>query len=139
MLQVIILTALCAVFATVFLRAEMHNKYVSADVWKGFASLCFVLIGLLNSPGSNVATLLIYGLILGFIADIFCLLYLYQAVGYLPGSFSSAWILWICSQASASISFPAKYLLRSSSVISSLYVAQTHVQNPSKLIYIIIP
>ena len=70
MLQVIILTALCAVFATVFLRAEMHNKYVLADVWKGFASLCFVLIGLLNSPGGNVATLLIYGLILGFIADI---------------------------------------------------------------------
>ena len=36
MLQVIILTALCADFATIFLRAEMHNKYIAADVWKGF-------------------------------------------------------------------------------------------------------
>ena len=70
MLQVMILTALCAVFATIFLRAEMHDKYVSADVWKGFASLCFVLIGVLNSPGGNVAELLVCGLILGFIADI---------------------------------------------------------------------
>ena len=70
MLQVIILTALCGVFATIFLRAEMHDKYVSADVWKGLASLCFVLIGVLNSPGGNVATLLVFGLILGFIADI---------------------------------------------------------------------
>ena len=48
----------------------MHDKYVSADVWKGLASLCFVLIGVLNSPGGNVATLLAFGLILGFIADI---------------------------------------------------------------------
>ena len=48
----------------------MHDKYVSADVWKGLASLCFVLIGVLNSPGGNVATLLVFGLILGFIADI---------------------------------------------------------------------
>ena len=70
MLQVIILTALCAVFATIFLLAEMHDKYVSADVWKGLASLCFVLIGVFNSPGGNVATLLVFGLILGFIADI---------------------------------------------------------------------
>ena len=70
MLQVIILTALCAVFATIFLRAEMQNKYVAADVWKGFASICFVLIGVLNNPGGNVAKLLVYGLILGFIADI---------------------------------------------------------------------
>ena len=45
MLQVIILTVLCAVFATLLLRAEVQEKYVSADVWKGFASLCFVLIG----------------------------------------------------------------------------------------------
>lgn len=70
MLQVIILTALCAVFATVFLRAEMKESYVWADVWKAFASLCFVLIGVLNSPGGNVSGLLVCGLILGFIADI---------------------------------------------------------------------
>ena len=70
MLQVIILTALCAVFATVFLRAEMKESFVWADVWKGLASLCFVLIGVMNSPGGKAAQLLVCGLILGFVADI---------------------------------------------------------------------
>ena len=70
MLQIIILSVLCSVFAALLLRYEMNKSYILADVWKAIASGCFVLIGVLNSPGGNVATLLVYGLILGLIADI---------------------------------------------------------------------
>ena len=70
MLYVLILTVFCAVFAGLMLYKEKIKKFIAADIWKGLASLCFVLIGVLNNPGGNIARLLICGLILGFIADI---------------------------------------------------------------------
>ena len=70
MLFVIILTVLCAVFAGLMLYTEKYKRFIIADVWKGLASLCFVLIGVRCNPGGDLAKLLIYGLILGFIADI---------------------------------------------------------------------
>ena len=70
MLLILILTVLCAVFAGLMLYTEKYKRFVIADVWKGLASLCFVLIGILHNPGGSIANLLIWGLVLGLIADI---------------------------------------------------------------------
>ena len=65
-----ILIPLCLVLAGLFLRAEQQEKYIPAVVLKGLASLCFVVLGLLASPGTHVAKLIVAGLILGCVADV---------------------------------------------------------------------
>lgn len=64
------LIPLCLLLAGVFLRKESREEYVPAVVLKGLASLCFVLLGILCSPGTQVAKLIVTGLVLGCIADI---------------------------------------------------------------------
>lgn len=66
----IILVLLCIALAAVFLYRESKEKYVSAAVLKGAASLCFVTIGLMCSPGTDIAKLIVWGLVLGCIADV---------------------------------------------------------------------
>ena len=66
----IVLLIICAVLARIFLRAESNEEYVKAVVLKGLASLCFVIIGLVCSPGTHVAAMIIAGLIIGSIADV---------------------------------------------------------------------
>ena len=61
---------LCIVFAGFFLHAESGEKYVSALIFKGLASLCFVAVGALCSPGTDTAKLILWGLIIGCIADV---------------------------------------------------------------------
>ena len=61
---------LCIVFAGLFLHAESGEKYVSALIFKGLASLCFVAVGVLCSPGTDTAKLILWGLIIGCIADV---------------------------------------------------------------------
>ncbi len=65
-----VLIPLCAVLAFVFLRRESHKQYVSAVILKGLASLCFVLLGLLNSSGTKVAERIVCGLLIGCVADV---------------------------------------------------------------------
>ncbi len=64
------LVAGCAVLAGIFLYTEAQKKYVPAVVLKGLASLCFVMIGLMQKQGGTMARLMITGLILGCIADV---------------------------------------------------------------------
>ena len=64
------LIILCAALAAIFLKKESEKKYVPAVVLKGLASLCFVALGLINSPGTHVAKLIVAGLIIGSIADV---------------------------------------------------------------------
>ena len=60
----------CLIFAAMFLYQESREKYVPAAVLKGLASLCFVILGIICSPGSHLAKLIIIGLVLGCIADV---------------------------------------------------------------------
>ena len=66
----VLLIPLCLAFAGVFLWTEKQEKYVPAVVLKGLASLCFVVLGLLTSPGTHMAKLIVTGLILGCVADV---------------------------------------------------------------------
>lgn len=68
--MVYVLAVLCAVFAAGLLWQEDKEQYVTATVSKALASLCFVAIGVMNSPGTHFAKLIVAGLILGCIADI---------------------------------------------------------------------
>ena len=65
-----ILIPLCLILAGVFLWMEKQEKFVPAVILKGLASLCFVLLGLLASPGTQMAKLIVTGLILGCVADV---------------------------------------------------------------------
>ncbi len=65
-----VLIPVCAVLAAVFLRQESRKKFVSAVILKGLASLSFVILGLLCSPDTHTAKLIVIGLILGCIADV---------------------------------------------------------------------
>ena len=65
-----ILIPLCLFLAAVFLRQEGREKYGQAVVLKGLASLCFVLLGLLCSPGTPTARPVVIGLVLGCVADV---------------------------------------------------------------------
>ena len=65
-----ILIALCAIFVGEFLYIETKEKYVAALVFKGLASVCFVLIGILCEGEGIVAKILLHGLALGCIADV---------------------------------------------------------------------
>ena len=66
----IILLVLCLIFVSTFLYQEYKEKFVSAAILKGLASLCFVILGIINSNGSSLAKLIVSGLIFGFVADI---------------------------------------------------------------------
>lgn len=61
---------LCLVLAALFLYQEGKENYVWAVVLKGLASLCFVVLGLICSPGSHTARLVVIGLVLGCVADV---------------------------------------------------------------------
>ena len=65
-----LLIPLCLVLAGVFLWQEREEKYVSAVALKGLASLCFVALGALCSPGTQLGRLVVTGLVLGCIADV---------------------------------------------------------------------
>ncbi|MBO4288970.1 MAG: lysoplasmalogenase [Lachnospiraceae bacterium] len=65
-----VLIILCVILAGVFLYTESKKQYVPAAVLKGLASLCFVILGIMNSPGTHVAKLIVIGLILGCVADV---------------------------------------------------------------------
>ncbi|MBQ5341611.1 MAG: lysoplasmalogenase [Oscillospiraceae bacterium] len=65
-----VLCVLCAVLAGIFLYVESRKRYVPAVILKGLASLCFVVIGLLCSPGTSAAKLIVWGLIVGCVADV---------------------------------------------------------------------
>lgn len=64
------LIPLCLFAAGLFLLQERKEKYVPAVILKGLASLCFVVFGILASPGGPTAELIVTGLILGCIADV---------------------------------------------------------------------
>ena len=66
----VLLIPLCLALAGVFLLQESRKRYVPAVVLKGLASLCFVLLGLLCSPGTHTAKLIVLGLVLGCAADV---------------------------------------------------------------------
>ncbi|MBQ7473445.1 MAG: lysoplasmalogenase [Oscillospiraceae bacterium] len=57
-------------FAALFLYQEEKKKFIPAVLLKGLASLCFVILGVLCSPGTHPARLIVAGLILGCIADV---------------------------------------------------------------------
>lgn len=65
-----LLISLCLALAGAFLWTEKQEKYVPAVVLKGLASLCFVILGVLTSPGTHMAKLILTGLILGCAADV---------------------------------------------------------------------
>lgn len=66
----LLLIPLCLALAGLFLLQEKREKYVPAVLFKGLASLCFVLLGLLSGDGSHMARLIIVGLVLGCVADV---------------------------------------------------------------------
>lgn len=66
----LLLIPLCLALAWLFLRQESREKYVPAVLLKGLASCCFVLLGLLASPGTPLARLVVLGLVLGCAADV---------------------------------------------------------------------
>ncbi|MBR0161739.1 MAG: lysoplasmalogenase [Oscillospiraceae bacterium] len=79
-----VLIVLCLVLAALFLMQESREYYVPAVVLKGLASLCFVILGIICSPGSHLAKLVIAGLVLGCIADVLLnLRWVFQAKGQL--------------------------------------------------------
>lgn len=66
----IIFILLCIALATVFLLQEYRKNYIPAVVLKGLASLCFVILGIICSPGTLLAKRIVIGLILGCAADV---------------------------------------------------------------------
>ena len=66
----IVLIIMCGAFAAAFLYCGSREKNVSAVVFKGLASACFVAAGLLLSPGTDTARSILAGLITGCMADI---------------------------------------------------------------------
>ena len=66
----IILILLCLALAAVFLLQEYRKNYIPAVILKGLASLCFVILGIICSPGTVLAKRIIIGLVLGCVADV---------------------------------------------------------------------
>lgn len=64
------LIPLCLMLAGVFLWRESMKNYGQAVCLKCLASLCFVILGVLCSPGTHTARLIVVGLALGCIADV---------------------------------------------------------------------
>ena len=77
-----LLIPLCLVIAAVFMYQEKLENYRAAVVLKGFASLCFVIFGVLAAKEGTISRNIVIGLILGCIADIFLnLRYVFRARG----------------------------------------------------------
>ena len=68
--MVYVLIVLCGALAGVFLHKESKGQYVPAVILKGLASLCFVTIGVICSPGTHTGKLIVAGLIIGCVADV---------------------------------------------------------------------
>ena len=78
------LIPLCLCIAAVFIWQEKEKQYVKAVILKGLASACFVGLGISLSDGSPLSRLIIAGLVLGCIADVFLnLRYVFEKKGRL--------------------------------------------------------
>ena len=123
----VILIIACLVFAAAFLFQERRERYVPAVVLKGLASVCFVILGILFSPGTLLAKRIVCGLILGCIADV--LLNLRYVVGekgqlvFLLGIlvFLSGHILYLAAVAGLSANWPV--CLAVGAVLTALLMA----------------
>ena len=68
----LILMAICSFFVTLFLKAFYHKKFKSALLYKGLASLCFVIFGAINfftTEFSFITLIIFVGLCWGIIGD----------------------------------------------------------------------
>ena len=61
---------LCLLLSTYCILEERRERFTRAVVFKGLASLCFVILGLTNSNGTYPARMITTGLVLGMIAAI---------------------------------------------------------------------
>ena len=61
---------ICAAFMAAFLYMDLKERHLAAVILKGLASVCFVLMGIMNSPGGIAANYILYGLIFGCAADV---------------------------------------------------------------------
>ncbi|MCR5055181.1 MAG: lysoplasmalogenase [Lachnospiraceae bacterium] len=61
---------ICAAFMAAFLYMDLKERHLAAVILKGLASVCFVLMGIMNSPGGTAANYILYGLIFGCAADV---------------------------------------------------------------------
>ena len=66
----LLLIPLCLALAAFFLGEESREHYVPAVILKGLASLCFVVLGLLGSPATQLTGRVVTGLVLGCVADV---------------------------------------------------------------------
>ncbi len=66
----LLLIPLCLALVALEIGQEKKNRFPAATVLKGLASVCFVLLGVLASPGGKMAELIVVGLVLGCIADV---------------------------------------------------------------------
>lgn len=72
-MQYLYLVPICLILAAVFIVVEKAKFYLVADIIKGVASCFFVILGFLGAMGSanpDVARLVVFGLILGAVADV---------------------------------------------------------------------
>ena len=68
----IILTCACGGLATLFLISFKREKFINALIFKGLASMCFVVFGAVNcftNPHHHIEVLIFVGLCLGIIGD----------------------------------------------------------------------
>lgn len=100
------LIVLCLLIMSIFIYFEKKEKYVTAVILKGLASLMFVILGYLSSKvcgDQGFAKLVFIGLILGMIADILLnLRFVFKSKGkivFLVGIlvFLSGHILYLCA------------------------------------------
>ena len=76
------LIPICAILVAVFLYLEHKELYTGAVMLKGAASLCFVVLGIVNYAGSLPSKLIVIGLLLGMVADVLLnLRYVFPAKG----------------------------------------------------------
>ena len=64
------LTPVCLIIAAIFLYEESKKNYNAAVFLKGLASLCFVILGVINYSGTTTSKLIVLGLLLGAVADV---------------------------------------------------------------------
>lgn len=84
-MRYILLCLLGAAIQACFILAEKKKKYVAAVTLKGLASVCFVLLGVFASKCSTdtkFAKLIVIGLILGLVGDVFLnLRFVFEKIG----------------------------------------------------------